>query len=1041
MGSFVNHYNLAIIVQEMRRGAAIKGLKRDVAASRREIRNFNKAAGKTNQTMVEQEKQVNKTAQAIKRALITAFVLAAAAMGKFAADSIREFAVFDQKLKETFTLIPEASQAFKDQMSEDIREVNLEFGKLSTETLPALYQALSAGIPKENAVEAVRTATMAAIAGAAELDDTMRTGMAIVNAYGGEIYDLGDAYDILFTLIAKSPATMTDLNANLSRVTSVAAESRTPLEDLATALGTMMKQGDSAAEATELLSLFLMQLGTDGTAAFNVFVEAAGVGYREYIANGGNLIDALILLDQYSIDTGKSLSAMIAGDSRFFRDQQAARAALELTGIHMAELISMSENFADTSGVMGEAFATASDNIQFKLDRTKASFAELKLQFAEFLLFTKINENVPLFGGLSGEDLIDGLITGMGALTGEYERNITAQAAVKLANAETLEDHIRNLKNLRGEYAKSAWIGGQDAIEQGMINEARAIAGLTDSYDQFVFILSSADVAVRNGEQLRARWSDEVIPLTIKGTNQLVESLYAQLDVTNLLWRSEKRREEARLKKQGQIEQTKAFEQMLAEANQAEGGVPFTMPEAEILKLGSSEFGMSTLVDNWNASLGELTPTLVWARLELTKLSTATINYMDSLASHSGDLFDNYDLLMENSGEWVQVALNNSTEVQGVLEELAADLTDEQSDAMWDMVRTAEEGGDEWLSAWNALQGDLTETQRFELVAQMADFKSTHGEMQGIWSQDKTVALAAAEGIIEALALIEADYKALSMAIALENLGARFGTDSAQFQQAVIDYKLAIGEIGISEHAFLTEQLGISQELDSILTTMWANATAEGPPTMVALEGIAKAEEIIKEKGDVLTKEGLEAYLRKALDDEGYPAVAGYLLEELGPSVDEVTDKSKALVDEGPYDPEFGMDKKKFEVGITEIQKAIKKAIGPHWIVFKYRTEGSPPGSDGTGGTDADAAHGTVNFRVPSGYPGDSFLMGLTSGEVITVKNRGQQAQDGIGAGQVYTDNRIQNVIINNHTRAAAKVANAQLDALAQSRASSFAGG
>lgn len=1038
MSSFVNHYNLAIIVQEMRRGAAVKAIKRDIAATRREVRAFNQTAGQANQTMAQQEEQVNKTAQAIRRALTTAFILAGAAIAKFGADSIQEFAEFDKKLKEVYTLIPDASESFKNQMSDDIRKVNLEYGKLSTETLPALYQALSAGIPKENAVDAVATATEAAIAGAAELEGTMKTGMAVVNAYGGEIYDLEEAYDILFTLIRFGVITMDDLNSSLSRVTSVAAESRTPMEDIATALAVMTRQGDSAAEATELLSLFLMQLGTDGTAAFRVFVEAAGVGYREYIKNGGTLIEALILLDDHSKNTGKSLSAMIAGDSKFFRDQQAARAALELTGIHMQEVIDMSENFKDVSGNMGEAFVTASDNVSFRIDKVKSSLHELKLQFGEFILFTK--PNLPFIDSgidASGEATIENASTIMNVLTGAYEEQIRVMAEHKLQSASTIEEHIENLENLRAQYLKSFWVGGQDAVEEGMINEAKEIAKLVDSYEQFVFILESTGVAVRNTAHAHMEVNG-VIPLTIKGTETLVSTLYTQLDATNALWKAETRREKARLEGDRKIKLSQEFQTQLAEANAAEGGVPFSMPEAEILQLGSSAFGMSTLMDDWNASLGELVPTVVWAKLELTKLSDATLTYMDNVKTHSGDLFDNYELLMENSGQWVQTTADTTANVQGVMDELAGDLTDEQRDAMWEMVRTAKEGGAEWLEAWNALQGDLTETQRFELVAQMADYQATHGEMRGVWEQDKEVALAAAEGIVEALALIEQDYVNLARDIALQNLGARLGEDTAEFAQAVLDYDLAVGNIGEVEHAFLTEQVGLSEKMNTILGELYTLAQTDGPPTMESLKKIAEAETIIKEKGDVLTEKGLRVYLKEALGLEGYPGVAAFLDGTLIPTMEDTGDAAQAVVDEGPYDPEFGMDKKKFDIGHKTIMDQIKRAIGPHWIVFKYRTEGSPPGSDGTGGTNANEATGTVNFRVPAGYPGDSFIMGLTSGETVTVKNRGQQAQS--GDGQVVTDNRKYNVIINNHTRAAAQLAQAQLNALALARTNQFTG-
>ena len=57
-----------------------------------------------------------------------------------------------------------------------------------------------------------------------------------------------------------------------------------------------------------------------------------------------------------------------------------------------------------------------------------------------------------------------------------------------------------------------------------------------------------------------------------------------------------------------------------------------------------------------------------------------------------------------------------------------------------------------------------------------------------------------------------------------------------------------------------------------------------------------------------------------------------------------------------------------------------------------------------TGNTDANFASGVTNFKVPPGYPNDSFTAGLTSGEVVTVKQGGSGDVSNSNAISVYGD-------------------------------------
>jgi hypothetical protein len=93
------------------------------------------------------------------------------------------------------------------------------------------------------------------------------------------------------------------------------------------------------------------------------------------------------------------------------------------------------------------------------------------------------------------------------------------------------------------------------------------------------------------------------------------------------------------------------------------------------------------------------------------------------------------------------------------------------------------------------------------------------------------------------------------------------------------------------------------------------------------------------------------------------------------------------LVEGGPYEPEFGIDSTQYLIDHTVLFNNIKSLLGPWGIDFYYNMPNTPdvptPGQTGHSGL--------TNFVVPGGYPADSFLLGLTSGEIVNVGRAGSK--------------------------------------------------
>ncbi len=315
--------------------------------------------------------------------LSAAFTKAARAAIDFAEESNQAFEEFDAGARQIFSLIPGQSEAMKNELKADALELGAEIGRLPEETLPTLYQALSLGIPQDNIFASIEIASEAARAGNAELETTLITGQSIINAYGEDVYDLSEVYDILFAVVKNGAVTFDEINSGMSAITSVAGEAHVSLEDIGAAIITMTKQGDSFSEVSEILSNVLAQLAIDGSAAGSAFKEMAGIGFVEYIDQGHTFVDALTLMDDAAKDAGVSLLNLVGGDSPFFRDIQAARGIVELTGRHLGEMTEASNLTADSLGNTAEAAAEVADSMEIVIAKSDAATEALKVQAGE----------------------------------------------------------------------------------------------------------------------------------------------------------------------------------------------------------------------------------------------------------------------------------------------------------------------------------------------------------------------------------------------------------------------------------------------------------------------------------------------------------------------------------------------------------------------------------------------------------------------------------------------------------------------------------
>ena len=260
--------------------------------------------------------------------------------------------------------------------------------------------------------------------------------------------------------------------------------------------------------------------------------------------------------------------------------------------------------------------------------------------------------------------------------------------------------------------------------------------------------------------------------------------------------------------------------------------------------------------------------------------------------------------------------------------------------------------------------------------------------------------------------------------------------DTVAGQQAMLEWQVALGNISEPVAEAMREELEHAANLEPILDEMYTAYMADGKLAEKEARAMIKAIDILHTDVGDLTEEGIKALLDKQLSEEGgYPKVAAVIRDDLNSELKKTQEQVKK-VNDTPVVPEVGLNKTNFDTLYEEMMKQIHAATDKAWTVnfnANYNDDG-PPADEGQA-TGTGGAYRTV----PGGYPNDSYLVGLTSGEQFAVLTPGQARSQG-GGGRQYIDQSRNTTIINNHTAAAAAVSRAYLDTLYDQRLRRFAG-
>jgi TP901 family phage tail tape measure protein len=312
------------------------------------------------------------------KAAAAGIAVGAGAVAAFAAKGIADFAGFQQQMNEVFTLLPGASQETFDRLTSQTKDFAKEFGVLPDEVIPALYQALSAGVPEGNVFDFLETAQKAAKGGVTDLETAVDGLTSVVNAYGSDVIDASKASDIMFTAVKLGKTNFEELSGSLYNVAPIAASLGVNFESVAAGMANLTAKGTPTSVAATQMKAALSELGKEGTKSQKAFEELTGMGITEFLETEGGFSDIFRIMQQGADDANISLLDM-------FGSIEAGQAALTLAEDNGNALNATFSQMKNSAGATDEAFATMNSGINASLDRIKASLSVLFIDVGEKL--------------------------------------------------------------------------------------------------------------------------------------------------------------------------------------------------------------------------------------------------------------------------------------------------------------------------------------------------------------------------------------------------------------------------------------------------------------------------------------------------------------------------------------------------------------------------------------------------------------------------------------------------------------------------------
>jgi phage-related protein/uncharacterized protein YukE len=311
---------------------------------------------------------------------------------------------FDKNMNQVFTLLPGITKESMGGMKEQALKFSQDMGVGTEQVATSLYQAISAGVPKENVFDFIAQAQKTAVGGNADLITSVNGLSSVVNAYGAENITAAQASDIMFTGVRLGKTTIAELSGAFKDVGPIAANLKVPFGDVTAAIAAMTSQGAPTGVATTQLRQMLVELSKDGSATAVTFEKLSGKSFPDFIASGGTLQGAIGVLSD-----GLNKTVPDAGKLQ--------KAMMELAD----PTSKLAQNFEGLTGQSFKDFQKGGGTAEQALDKLGVKFGDTTTRISDYFGSVEAGNAVMMLSG-PGQKIYSNNLVEMGKSAGETDK-------------------------------------------------------------------------------------------------------------------------------------------------------------------------------------------------------------------------------------------------------------------------------------------------------------------------------------------------------------------------------------------------------------------------------------------------------------------------------------------------------------------------------------------------------------------------------------------------------------------------------------------
>ena len=431
------------------------------------------------------------------------------AIGAVAAN---EFATVEKGLREINSLFgltgAEAEKNFG-MLTKVAEDASKELGILQSDVVPAMYNAISAGVPKENIFEFIKVAGKAAIGGVTDLNTSVDGLTSIINAFGLQISDAESVADSMFAAVQGGKTTFKELSDSIFNIAPAAAAAGVSMQEVNAAIAALTAGGTPTAVATTQIRAALTGLQRP-SAELDAIFQKLGFKTAQLAIEKKGLGFALDAVKKASNGSNGELQTLLGST-------EAVAAANVLAGTGAAKFSAELERQANSAGAAAQAAAEIDKSFGREMERTKVAANNLAISIGTTL--------APALSALNG--IIEKVIS--------FFANLSPTAKTVIVVFASLAAAIGPILLGVGSFISliPTLTAGLAAIKVALGGITLSMAAATAGVSLLVYGLVSLSQELARTSQIKAQVQQQLLAESLKETAKEVDQLAKKYNEIN----------------------------------------------------------------------------------------------------------------------------------------------------------------------------------------------------------------------------------------------------------------------------------------------------------------------------------------------------------------------------------------------------------------------------------------------------------------------------------------------------------------------------